>query len=183
MSAAKAESWSVDLDLRESLIDELTGRGGVVTGNNIRKIECPECGKREAYSFADKPFTIHCPRKNECGAKTSLKALRPDLFTNWSKRYPVTTTNSNATAEAYLKSRALDPSQFEYEQATWREGNQTFTTVAFKCSWTTRRWHRLLEKTKDKTRWDKGNGPAYQGHAWTTGEIDATKELWIVEGV
>ncbi len=95
------------MDLRESLIDELTGRGGVVTGNNIRKIECPECGKREAYSFADKPFTIHCPRKNECGVKTSLKALRPDLFANWSKRYPATAANPNATAEQYLKSRAL----------------------------------------------------------------------------
>jgi hypothetical protein len=183
VSAAKAESWSEDSDLKQVLIDELTGRGGFATGNNIRKIECPECGKREGYSFVDKPFTIHCPRKNECGVKTSVKALRPDLFTNWSKRYPATAANPNATAEQYLKSRALDPSQFEFEQATWREGNQTFTTIAFKCSWTTRRWHRLVEKTKDKTRWDKGNGPAYQGHAWTTGEIDETKELWIVEGI
>ena len=183
MSAATAESWSEDSDLKQALIDELTGRGGVRAGHRIKKICCPNCEKSEAYSFADKPFTIHCPRKNECGVKTSLKALRPDLFTNWSKRYPATAANPNATAEQYLKSRALDPSQFEYEQATWREGNQTFTTVAFKCSWTTRRWHRLLEKTKDKTRWDKGDGPAYQGHAWTTGEIDSSQPLWMVEGI
>ncbi len=186
MSAVQAASWSEDSDLKQALIDELQQLGGVVTGNNIRKIQCPKCGKCEGYSFEDKPFMIHCPRKNECGAKTILKALRPDLFTNWSERYPATVANPKATAEAYLKSRALDPSQFEFEQATWLEGNQTFTTVAFKCPWTSKRWHRFLDIPKGiegKTRWDKGEGDTYKNRAWTTGEIDETKDLWIVEGI
>ncbi|MFZ9115358.1 MAG: toprim domain-containing protein, partial [bacterium] len=73
-----------------------------------------------------------------------------------------------------------------FEQGTWKEQGKTITTVAFQCPWTDRRWHRLLDIPKGiegKTRWDKGEGEGYQGQAWTNGEIDPKKELWITEGI
>ncbi len=172
--------------IREDLIAHLQGMGGRVSGSNITKIVCPSCGKPEAWTKVADPATIHCNRGNHCGVRTHAKTFAPHLFGNWEKRHPPSKKDPKATARAYLKSRSLDPDKFGFEQGTWKEQGKTITTVAFQCSWTDRRWHRLLDIPKGiegKTRWNKGEGEGYQGQAWTTGEIDPKKELWITEGI
>ena len=160
--------------------------GGQVSGENITKIICPSCEKPEAWTKVADPATIHCNRGNHCGVRTHAKTFASHLFGNWEKRHPPSKKDPKATARAYLKSRSLDPDKFEFEQGTWKEQGKTITTVAFQCPWTDRRWHRLLDIPKGiegKTRWDKGEGEGYQGQAWTNGEIDPKKELWITEGI
>ncbi len=183
VATAKAENQ----DLTIYLVGELLRLGGVINGKNIQKIACPKCNKREAFSFVDSPFTIHCPRDNKCGEKTHIKDLVPELFNNWPELYPPTQADPNATARAYLKSRGLEPTRFRFEQGIWKERGHSIPTVTFKCSWTDRRWHRLIDILKGiegKARWDKGDGNAYQGQAWVaSGEIDENKKLWIVEGI
>jgi len=172
--------------IREDLIAHLQGMGGRVSGSNITKIVCPSCGKPEAWTKVADPATIHCNRGNHCGVRTHAKTFAPHLFGNWEKRHPPSKKDPKATARAYLKSRSLDPDKFEFEQGTWKEQGKTITTVAFQCPWTDRRWHRLLDIPKGiegKTRWDKGEGEGDQGQAWTNGEIDPKKELWITEGI
>ncbi len=187
MGVATAQALYEDKDFSRDLVEELLRRGGVINGNNIQKIECPKCNKREAFSFVDSPFTIHCPRDNKCGEKTHMTDLVPELFNNWPELYPPTQADPNATARAYLKSRGLDPTRFRFEQGIWKERGHSIPTVTFECSWTASRWHRLIDILKGiegKARWDKDDGNAYQGQAWfASGEIDENKMLWIVEGI
>ena len=160
--------------------------GGKVSGNNIHKITCPNCNNPEAWTKVADPTVIHCNRKKECGISTHIKEIAPHLFANWAERFPSTQADPKATARAYLHHRGLDPTKFNFEQGTWTEGGCSITTVVFSFLWTKRKWHRFLDIPKGiegKTRWDMGEGEAYQGHAWTTGTIDPSQSLWLVEGI
>ena len=110
---------------------------------------------------------------------------RPTCFCNWSSRFPPTKEDCKRTANFYLKSRGLDTSCFEFEQSLWKEDDWERTTAAFKCDWTGRRWHRLIDPPTGvrKTRWDSGNGVAYRGYAWMNRQVDPEGELWMVEGI
>lgn len=52
----------------------------------LRQIECPSCGKREAYTHGEHPWVIRCARANKCGAEHHVKDLFSDLFEDWSAR-------------------------------------------------------------------------------------------------
>jgi hypothetical protein len=186
MGVATTKALYENQDLISDLVEELHRRGGEQFGNTIRKIECPKCNQPEAFGFVDNPFTIHCPRNNKCGEKSRMSDLVPELFNNWLERYPPTKSDPKATARAFLLSRGLDPSRFEFEQGVWEESGRVITTVAFEMSETKRRWHRLIDIpscVKGKSRWDEGVGDAYRGKVWLTGKIKETEELWIVEGI
>ena len=172
--------------IRADLLEYITTEmGGRVSGDNITKIICPGCEKPEAWTKVADPSTIHCNRKNNCGASTHAKTFAPHLWGNWSERFPPTNEDLHRTARIYLRSRELDTSKFAFEQGLWKEKSWERATVAFKCAWTDRRWHRLIDPPAGvgKTRWDSGHGDAYRGHAWTAGEIDSNQPLWIVEGI
>ena len=173
---------SIRPDLLEHITKEMDGK---LSGENIIKIICPSCRKPEAWTKQADPSTIHCNRKNNCGFSTHAKTFAPELWGNWSERFPPTDEDPHRTARIYLQSRGLDTSKFQFEQGRWKEDGWAVATVAFKCAWTDRRWHRLINPPDGvgKTRWDPGDGDAYRGQAWTTGEIDPEKELWITEGI
>ena len=73
-------------------------------GKWLREGTCPGCGKKELYTHADSPWLLKCGRLNNCGFEAHVKELYPDLFDNWSSRYPVVPAkNPNATADAYMQ--------------------------------------------------------------------------------
>ena len=171
----------------EDIIAYLQSMGGKLSGNNIKKIPCPSCGKAEAWTKVADPTVIICNRREKCGTNKHIKSIAPHLFANWAERFPSSSTDPNATARAYLQARGLDPTKFDFEQGTWTEQGHHITTVAFSCPWTKKKWHRFLDIPKGiegKTRWDKAEGESYQGHAWATVEkIDSSQPLWMVEGI
>ena len=171
--------------IREDLIAQLLGMGGRISGENITKIICPNCGEPEAWTKQADPSTIHCNRKNNCGASTHAKTFAPHLWGNWSERFPPTEEDPHRTAKIYLQSRGLDTGKFQFEQGHWKGKGWERATVAFKVPWTNRRWHRLIDPPDGvgKTRWDPGDGDAYRGNAWTTGEIDSSQPLWMGEAI
>ena len=52
----------------------------VIKGKYLRKIKCPTCGKKEAFTFVDSPWVIICPRKKKCGAKINVLVFEPDPY-------------------------------------------------------------------------------------------------------
>ena len=69
MNATKFEFWEkVNAEVCRDLIDQ----GGKISGDYINHIDCPSCGKREAWASAKTPTKIHCNRLNKCGAVTLI---------------------------------------------------------------------------------------------------------------
>ena len=82
--------------------------GGKAHGAYINKIECPTCGKKEAFSSSENPWVIKCGRANNCGEAHHIKELFPQLFESWTERYQPATeaeriANPTAVADGYLK--------------------------------------------------------------------------------
>lgn len=97
---------------------------------------CPNCKQKELYTSAEHPWVLRCGRLKKCGAEFHVKELYPDLFDNWSERFPATAANPNAAAEAYLRDgRGFDLEKIKgwYSQETFwdRESNQSSATVRF----------------------------------------------------
>ena len=135
------------------LIAQLSAMGGKASSDKIERIICPSCNEPEAWTYVADPNTIHCNRKNKCGVSTHVKDFAPHLWSNWAKRHPATDDDPNATARNYLLGRGLDTSKFKYEQTDYYGK----PAVAIRCSWTSRRWLRLIDipkGSKDKNRWD-----------------------------
>ena len=185
MSKADALDPYIEL-IRPDLITRLEAMGGKANGDRIERIVCPSCNMPEAWTYVADPSTIHCNRKNNCGVSTHVKDFAPHLWGNWAKRHPATDDDPNATATAYVLGRGLDPSKFEYKQTTWREKGHTIVAIAFECPWNKRHWLRFIDVPKDiegKTRWEKGEGDAYQGQAWMNHNVNPATELWLTEGI
>lgn len=149
---------------------------------------CPSCGKKELYASAESPWRIQCGRLNQCGYSAEIRDLYPDLFTQWSKRHPVTPTDPHATATAYLREgRGLDASRLKgrYQQAEYYNptSKQGSATIRFDLAdgW----WERLLEPKGDSPKARMKPGFSVRGHWWTPSGIDLPKrrELWICEGI
>ena len=61
---------------------------------------CPACNKREAFCAAKDPKIVRCGRQDRCGWEITVRDALPDLFEDWSKRFPETEENPTATADA-----------------------------------------------------------------------------------
>ena len=177
--------------IRPNLIARLSAMGGKVRGDRIERIVCPSCNEPEAWTTVADPSTTHCNRKNNCGVSTHAKIFAPHLWENWAKRHPATDDDPNATARNYLLGRGLDISKFKFEQTTHRQrGFKPVPAVAIECSWTSRRWLRLIDIPKGiegKSRWDgqkETDSKPYEGHAWINrNQVDPDNELWFTEGI
>ncbi len=145
------------------------------SNNTLSGLKCPSCGKFEAWAYTDKPFSIICNRKNECGEKTPAKSVYSDLWQDLAKRYPPTPSDKKATARAYLESRGLKPDLIEFEQGF--KGN-----------------HHTLTLKQDGVTFDhlidyKGDGEgknrltAYKGKVYQTKSVATSKSVFICEGV
>lgn len=143
----------------------------------INGINCPDCGKPEAYAYADKPNVVMCHRFDKCGTKTSAREIYPQLFADFTKRFPITELNPVATAEAFLQSRGLDSSRFEFSQGTVIENGKTFPTVNF--SFDDVIFKRLIDyKGSNKTRLSK-----YKRKYFATKSVSGAREVYVVEGI
>jgi len=151
---------------------------------------CPNCGKKELFTSAEKPWLLKCNRGNKCATQLNVKALYPDLFNAWSKRYPVTPRNPHAAADAYFREgRGFDLARLKgcYTQDSYVDHAQNlFTaTVRFHLEngiW----WERLIDDPArfggKKARFAPGK--TYRGLWWQLPDSDPKAEtLWLVEGI
>lgn len=161
-------------------------------GDWMQEGTCPQCNKREAYCSSKDPKIVRCGRQEKCGWEDSVRNQLPDLFENWSKRFPVTEQNPNAAADAYLlHERGLDL-QFirgSYSQELFQdpETKQTGATVRFKVGETF--WERIIDRPgrfEKKAHFRAGG--KWRGHVWmppklTIADLIAGDEVWIAEGI
>lgn len=184
--------------LRQDIIDRL--RQGnpklKITSQYIRGIECPVCGKREAFTSAEAPWVIKCGRENRCGAVTHVKEEFKDLFETWTERYAPKDDaerqkNPTAVADGYLRDgRGFDLMRIRgwYTQEYYHDHdiNQGTTTVRFALP--NGHWERLLDKPQRFGRQKARIIGDYKGLAWvppvlTMAELSEAREIWITEGI
>lgn len=163
-----------------------------VAGTNyMRKGECPECSKRELYTFHDAPWMLICGRQEKCGHRVHIKGVYDDLFNDWSKTAPSTQENPNATARAYLefaRGFRLELIEGWYSQENYwnRDLGIGSATVRFPLE-KGGYWERLIDRPerfgKQKARFQPG--ASYKGVWWCPPSVDLLEvdELWIVEGI
>ncbi|MFY9351650.1 MAG: bifunctional DNA primase/helicase [Sphingobium sp.] len=188
---------SSDSSLTSKIIDRLQQQFAfpkkAAKGKYLRGGKCPDCGRKELYISAAKPFILVCNRKDNCGYEAHVKDLFDDLFTNWSERHPPSPENPTATADAYLlHERGFDllglRPAYTQEHYFDRKLGIGSATVRFELPggfW----WERILDQTKRFDR--KANfkpGGSIDGQWWTCPGIDADQlaqadEIWIVEGI
>ena len=167
-----------------------------VVGEWLRDGICPGCKKKELFTHAETPWVIKCGRQNKCGIEYHARDLYPEFFEEFNKRYQPTTTNPNATADAYLDiARGLNPKNIKgwYRQEKfWHpKGDKGTATVRFDIDRANNVYmERLVEPvtiTKDdgdrETR--KAHfGGAHRGLWWQPPSLEfkAGDEIWLVEG-
>ena len=160
-------------------------------GKWFREGVCPGCGKKELYTHSEEPWLLKCGRLNNCGYEAHVKELYPDLFNNWSERYPtLPAKNPNATADAYMQhARGFDlkkvSSWYTQESHFDQRKNIGSATVRFPVG--TGYWERLIDQPhrfgSQKAKFKPGM--TYQGEWWAppTGNLANVKEIWLVEGI
>lgn len=153
---------------------------------------CPDCKKWELYCAAKNPKIVRCGRAERCGWEDSVRNLLPDLFEDWSKRFPVTEANPNAAADAYLgHERGFDLALLRgsYSQEVYRDHDtgQSGATVRFQVGPTW--WERIIDRSGrfgKKAHFKKGGKPG--GHCWippklTIEQYALADQIWICEGI
>ena len=164
-------------------------------GDKLRG-RCPDCNHKEssAWAFAEEPWIVFCPRKNECGHENHVRDLFPELFEKWEKRFEPTLEDPLRTVNAYLiEERGFPLEQLKglYAQESitrYKPKKTTSITLRFPITdeqgnegW----WQRVLDqqdvlpKTSFKEDWSS------MGHAWLTPNTNylESKEIWITEGI
>ena len=164
-------------------------------GDKLRG-RCPDCNHKEssAWTFAEEPWIVFCPRKNECGHENHVRDLFPELFEKWEKRFEPTPEDPLRTVNAYLiEERGFPLEQLKglYAQESitrYKPKKTTSITLRFPITdeqgnegW----WQRVLDqqdvlpKTTFKEDWSS------MGHAWLTPNTNylESKEIWITEGI
>ena len=149
---------------------------------------CPACDKKELYANAEQPWRIICGRTNNCGYTEELRDLYPELFTQWSKRYPQTSSDPHAAADAYLsEGRGLDHHKLKglYSQESYYNSSKghSANTVRFPIADTW--WERLLDPTGDMPKTRIKQGSSISGHWWIPPNLHlpSQKEIRITEGI
>ncbi|WP_319761896.1 toprim domain-containing protein [Maridesulfovibrio sp.] len=167
------------------------------TGNMFIQGKCPSCGKKECFVSKEKPWVVKCNRLNNCGYEEATRELFPEIFTNFSKRFPATEQEPNRTANAYMgMDRGFDISLIRgwYEQGSLQLPgiNEFCNTVRFYIDpERTRYWERLIDKTKKDGRKAhfggrrKQNKSLYKGDAWAPPgqELKEGDKVFWVEGI
>ena len=161
-------------------------------GSWLQDGNCPQCGKRTAFCAAKDPKVVKCGRADNCGWTESVRNILPDLFEDWSKRFPETPESPTATADAYLlHERCLDLRLLRgsYTQETYRcpKTHNVSATVRFKVGDTF--WERLIDRVgrfEGKAHFKAGG--SYKGHVWipprlTMEDIARADEVLIAEGI
>ncbi|WP_020410988.1 toprim domain-containing protein [Hahella ganghwensis] len=147
-----------DFDNRTEIVEALTSDGQFAfkqVGEYLQQGRCPGCGKKELFVSKKEPWRVSCNRMNKCGYSETTRELYPELFNNYSERFPITEDNPNATADAYLAhNRRFPISKMAgcYEQGNYKlpKSQEWCNTVRFYLnSDRTLYWERLIDKQKD----------------------------------
>lgn len=153
---------------------------------------CPSCNQRQAFCAARDPKIVRCGRSERCGWEDSVRNLLPDLFEDWSRRFPQTEENPSAAADAYLShERGLDMRFLRgtYSQELFRDPKTgaTAATVRFPVgeSW----WERIIDRPgrfEKKAHFKPGG--SWGGHCWlpngtTFDTLAKATDIWIAEGI
>lgn len=182
-------------DIRPDIVGRLTRDYGFrESGDYLRRGKCPTCAQKELFVSAKNPWVVKCGRVNKCGWSASVRDLYPDAFARMNERFPPTTEQPNATADAYLSFvRHLDITGIRnwYRQGSFRHphGNRTTATVVFDVApgvW----MERLIEPVtitleNEEPELRKANFVGKHGGLWWQPpdlEIADGEELWLVEG-
>lgn len=104
--------------------------------NALREGVCPECDKKTLWTWIETPGVVQCNRQTKCGYNESTRNMFPDLFDDLDKKYPKTTENPNATADAYLamvRGFPLDNLRGAYSQHSYYHphGDRGTTSIRF----------------------------------------------------
>lgn len=188
-------------DIQRDLVAALKRDYGLKQrGQYLRGGRCPSCGRPELFTSARDPWHIKCGRENKCGWGSPTRELYPELFGKLNERFPPTTAEPNATADAYMGFvRGLDTVRFKswYRQGSFSHpnGNRTTATVVFDIVDPRNpakkiRMERLVEPVTIR---EPGKTPEarkahfagdYKGLWWAPPgmQIRDGEELWLVEG-
>lgn len=162
-------------------------------GEWYRQGICPQCNKKELYTHAENPRIVKCGRINHCGYEEHVKDICQDLFKDWSKDFPKTTTNPNAAADAYLShARGFDinPLQGHYSQHTFSNPhkfpNQSSATIRFNIGKDGSYWERLIDRPERFGSQKANIHGKLTGKYWSIHSLEKlahAKEIWITEGI
>lgn len=181
-------------DLRSQVLQRLESDFGLRlrSGTNyMRGGVCPACGKKELYARHDNPWQIRCGRPERCGHIEHVKDIYEDLFEDWSKRAPATDNDPTVTARTYLEfARGLNTGNmtgwFTQENYVNHESGESSATIRFALP-NGGYWERLIDRPARFGKMKARFKPTYsaQGQWWCPPavKLDATDELWIVEGI
>ncbi|HGC4884712.1 TPA: toprim domain-containing protein [Escherichia coli] len=158
-------------------------------GDWLRQGVCPDCQKKELYTYAISPWVLRCGRLNKCNAEIHIKEVYPDLFESWSDRYPPTPENPQAAADAYLREmRGFDLSLLRncYAQENYYDARRDLgsATVRFPLAdgvW----WERIVDRPQRFGDRKANFHGAYSGLWWQlpTLKLEEQQEIWLVEGI
>lgn len=103
MNHMGGKSGGMRPDVRANVLDRLKSDFGFKEVKGwLREGKCPQCGEKELFVSAENPWRVKCGRYNRCGYEASTKELFPDAFGRFNERFPATTEDPNATADAYM---------------------------------------------------------------------------------
>lgn len=152
-------------------------------GETIHPLVCPACGKTEAWTYSKNPWAIICNRGNDCGKRTAITSLYPEVFRGIEEDYPATTEDPRRPATEYLKRRGLgsilEGLDYQYWPKT-RDGEGG--AVMFRLPGGGDVWSgRIIETTGDKKGNFKGDK---SGRLYHHPEIKFSPEtpLYVAEG-
>lgn len=180
--------------LRADIISRLTRDYGFrPSGDYLRRGKCPCCGRSELFISATAPWVVKCSRENRCGWTASTRELYPDVFGRLNERFPPTTQDPNATADAYMATvRGLTITGIRnwYRQGAFSHshGDRKTATVVFDIAPNVY-MERLIETVtitppKDEPEARKQNFVGkHKGLWWQPPDFEITSkdELWLVE--
>lgn len=184
-------------DLNPQIIDLLKQEYEMVEDKQYLRGRCPECGKKELWTWLEKPGRVQCNRTNKCDFSATTKELFPELFEKLNEKYQPTEENPTATADAYLSLiRGFDPDLLKgwYEQGNyWHPlGNKGTATVRFFLDADQKfMWERLIDDviiTKedgDIENRNKNFKGAFKGYWWMPPnlQINEGDEVHWCEGI
>ena len=100
---------------------DLWGQRSRESGGKFSGLKCPECGRWEAWAYADFPWWVICNHKSTCGARVKTIDLFPELVTNIEKEFPPTAADPDAPARQYLFARGLSAKTLEGLRFVYRK--------------------------------------------------------------
>jgi len=182
--------------IRRDVVRRLTDPDfqGVEKGPYIQKIACPDCHKREAWAYGDKPTLVFCGRMDNCGNTNHVRDLFPEIFERWSERAKPSSPDVMPDAMGAAKLYLTEDRHFELDRIRGQFLQESFYSERLQAGTATVRftlpngatWERFIDRPhrfgKQKARFSGD----YKGEAWQMhADVDfvEARAVWITEGI